>query len=69
MSDVGREKPGEAEVGDFDVEGVIKEDVVGFDVAVDDAGGVEIGQGVGGLEGDFHACGPRKYGGLELVGV
>ncbi|GER35597.1 ketoisovalerate oxidoreductase subunit VorA [Striga asiatica] len=59
MCDVGREETGEAEIGHFHVEIRVEEDVVGFHVAVDDVGFVEVVEGLGRLDSDVEADGQR----------
>lgn len=43
MCSVGREEAGEAKICDFHIEIFIDQDVVGFDVTMDDIGRVEVG--------------------------
>ncbi len=62
---------GEAEVGHFDLAGLFDEDVGRFDVAVDDALGVGVGEGVADVGGDGEGVGLRQpaLGADELGGV
>jgi hypothetical protein len=58
-ADDGRAVPraGEAEVEDFDLAVVLDEDVLGLDVAVDDALGVRLGEAEAGLVDDGDGLG------------
>jgi hypothetical protein len=62
---------GDPEVDDADVVAAVvaalEEDVVGLEVAVDDAGGVRGGEGVGDLGGDLAGAGPREGFALEVA--
>uniref|UniRef100_A0A0D9V4B8 Serine aminopeptidase S33 domain-containing protein n=1 Tax=Leersia perrieri TaxID=77586 RepID=A0A0D9V4B8_9ORYZ len=71
VRDVDGEEPGEAEVGDLDVEVGVEEDVGCLDVAVYDGrlDGVEVGERGGGFHGDAEAERPREGALLRAVAV
>lgn len=59
MGDILREQPRQPEISNLNIETVVEEDVVGFDITVDDVRGVEIGQCACRFNGDFHSGRPR----------
>lgn len=72
MCSIGGKKAGEAKISNLRVEIVVDQDVVGFDVAVDDVDGVEVGEGGcsvdGGRETEGEGEGFGADGVVEVVG-
>lgn len=60
MRFIHRKQSRESKIRNLDIEVLVEKDVVGFNITVDDLGGVEILQGRGSFNSDFEPNRPRK---------